>query len=141
MGIVSEFRTFAVKGNMVDLAVGVVIGAAFGQIVSSLVDDIIMPVVGLFLGGTDFSNLYIQLSGEPAATLEAAREAGATLAYGAFISQIINFLIIAWVLFIVIRAMNKLRADEDAEEEAPAEPPRDEVLLEEIRDLMKAQKS
>jgi large conductance mechanosensitive channel len=134
MGMIQEFKEFAVKGNMVDLAVGVIIGGAFGKIVDSLVNDIIMPIIGLIVGGVDFSNLFIQMAGDSAATLDAAREAGATLAYGNFITVIINFLIIAWVLFLVIKAMNSMKK---AEEAAPSAPPRNEVLLEEIRDLLK----
>lgn len=137
MGIVAEFREFAAKGNMVDLAVGVVIGAAFGKIVDSLVNDVIMPIIGLIVGGVDFSNMFIQLAGAPAATLDAAREAGATLAYGNFVTVIINFLIIAWVLFLVIKGMNALKREAEAVEDEPSAPPRNEVLLEEIRDLLK----
>lgn len=138
MGMLQEFKEFAVKGNMVDLAIGVVIGGAFGKIVTSLVNDIIMPVVGLITGGVDFSNMFIQLAGAPQASLDAAREAGATLAYGNFITVVINFLIVAWVLFLVIKSMNSLKREaEEGGEEAPAEPPRNEVLLEEIRDLLK----
>lgn len=135
--MLQEFKEFAIKGNMVDLAVGVIIGGAFGGIVTSLVNDIIMPIIGLITGGVDFSNMFVQLAGEPKATLDAAREAGATLAYGNFITLVINFLIVAWVLFLVIKAMNSLKREaEAAPEEAPA-PPRNEVLLEEIRDLLK----
>ncbi|MCB1483154.1 MAG: large conductance mechanosensitive channel protein MscL [Rhodobiaceae bacterium] len=135
--MIQEFKEFAIKGNMVDLAVGVIIGGAFGGIVTSLVNDIIMPIIGLITGGVDFSNMFVQLAGEPKATLDAAREAGATLAYGNFITLVINFLIVAWVLFLVIKAMNSLKREaEAAPEEAPA-PPRNEVLLEEIRDLLK----
>ncbi len=138
MSMASEFKEFALKGNVVDLAVGVVIGGAFGAIVKSFVDDIVMPVIGVFLGGTDFSNLFVQLAGEPQATLEAAREAGATLAYGNFITVTINFLIIAWVIFLVIKAINAMKREEEAvAAEEPAEPPRGEMLLEEIRDLLK----
>ena len=137
MSMIQEFKEFAIKGNMVDLAVGVIIGGAFGGIVTSLVNDIIMPIIGLITGGVDFSNMFVQLAGEPKATLDAAREAGATLAYGNFITLVINFLIVAWVLFLVIKAMNSLKGEaEAAPEEAPA-PPRNEVLLEEIRDLLK----
>ncbi|MEM8877389.1 MAG: large conductance mechanosensitive channel protein MscL [Pseudomonadota bacterium] len=135
--MVAEFREFAAKGNMVDLAVGVVIGAAFGKIVDSLVNDVIMPIIGLIVGGVDFSNMFIQLAGAPAATLDAAREAGATLAYGNFVTVIINFLIIAWVLFLVIKGMNALKREAEAVEDEPSAPPRNEVLLEEIRDLLK----
>ena len=137
MSMIQEFKEFAIKGNMVDLAVGVIIGGAFGGIVTSLVNDIIMPIIGLITGDVDFSNMFVQLAGEPKATLDAAREAGATLAYGNFITLVINFLIVAWVLFLVIKAMNSLKREaEAAPEEAPA-PPRNEVLLEEIRDLLK----
>ena len=137
MSMIQEFKEFAIKGNMVDLAVGVIIGGAFGGIVTSLVNDIIMPIIGLITGGVDFYNMFVQLAGEPKATLDAAREAGATLAYGNFITLVINFLIVAWVLFLVIKAMNSLKREaEAAPEEAPA-PPRHEVLLEEIRDLLK----
>ena len=132
--MLKEFKEFAVKGNMVDLAVGLVIGAAFGALVKSVVDELLMPIIGLFPGGTDFSQLFIQLSGEPQATLELAREAGATLAYGNFITLVINFIIIAWALFIVVKAMNRMKREEPAA--APAAPPKQEVLLEEIRDLL-----
>lgn len=130
--ILKEFKEFALKGNMVDLAIGVVIGIAFGALVKSAVNDLFMPIIGLFTGGIDFTQMYVQLSGEPQATLELAREAGATLAYGNFITVIINFLIVAWVLFMVVKAMNRMKRDEPPA--APAEPPRQEVLLEEIRD-------
>ena len=134
--MLKEFREFALKGNLVDLAVAFIIGAAFSGLVQSLVNDIVMPVIGLITGGIDFSEMYIQMSGEPQPTLALAREAGATLAYGNFITLVINFLIVAWVLFLVIKAMNSLKREaEAAPEEAPA-PPRNEVLLEEIRDLL-----
>ncbi|MFN0262452.1 large conductance mechanosensitive channel protein MscL [Tepidamorphus sp. 3E244] len=136
--MIQEFKEFAVKGNMVDLAIGVVIGGAFSKIVNSLVNDIIMPVIGVLTGGVDFSNMFIQLAGAPQTNLEAAREAGATLAYGNFITVVINFLIIAWVLFLVIKAMNSIQREAEQQDspEAPP-PPRDVVLLEEIRDLLK----
>jgi len=136
MGIVQEFKEFAIKGNMVDLAVGVIIGGAFGKIVDSLVKDIIMPIIGVITGGIDFSNLFVQLAGEPQATLDKAREAGATLAYGNFVTIVINFLIIAWVLFMVIKAMNSMKKEAEAAPAEPPAPPRNEVLLEEIRDLL-----
>jgi large conductance mechanosensitive channel len=128
-----EFREFALKGNMVDLAIGVIIGVAFGGLVQSIVNDILMPIIGLATGGIDFSQMYAQLSGEPQPTLDAAREAGATIAYGNFITLLINFLIVAWVLFMVVKAMNRLKRQPPA---SPAERPREEVLLEEIRDLL-----
>ena len=134
--MLKEFKEFALKGNMVDLAVGVIIGGAFGGLVNSLVADIIMPIIGLVTGGLDFSQLFIQLSGAPAATLDAAREAGATLAYGNFITLVINFLIIAFALFLVVKAMNSMKRKEEAAP-APAEPPADVVPLQEIRDLLK----
>jgi len=137
--MLKEFKEFAIKGNVMDMAIGIIIGAAFGTIVKSLVADIIMPVVGLITGGVDFSNIFITLSGESHATLEAAKEAGAvTMNIGIFINAVIAFLIVAWCMFLVVKSMNKMKR---AEEEAPAEPeapPRTEVLLEEIRDALKA---
>lgn len=139
--MLKEFREFALKGNMVDLAIGVIIGGAFGGLVNSVVNDIIMPIIGLITGGIDFSNMFIQLAGNPQSTLAAAREAGATVAYGNFVTLLINFLIIAWVLFLVVKGMNRLKKKQQ-EEPAAAEPelPRDEVLLTEIRDLLAAKK-
>jgi len=114
-----EFREFAMRGNVLDMAVGIIIGIAFGAIVTSLVNDIIMPPLGLALGSVDFSNLFINLSGGSYATLEAAKEAGAvTINYGVFVNSVINFIIIAFVLFLIVRSMNKLKR----KEEAPAEP-------------------
>lgn len=135
--MLKEFREFAVKGNMVDLAVGVIIGAAFGGLVTSLVQDIVSPVIGLVTGGIDFSNLYLQMTGEPQDTLEAAREAGATIAYGNFLTLVINFLIVAWVLFLIVRMMNRMRRREEVVAPPPPTPPREEALLTEIRDLLK----
>jgi large conductance mechanosensitive channel len=132
--MLKEFQEFALKGNMVDLAIGVIIGAAFGGLVQSVVNDLLMPVIGLITGGFDFSQLYWQMTGESQPTLDAAREAGATLAYGNFITLLINFLIVAWVLFMVIKAMNRLKR-QPPPAAAPA-PPRQEVLLEEIRNLL-----
>jgi large conductance mechanosensitive channel len=137
--MLKEFREFALKGNMVDLAIGVIIGGAFGGLVNSVVNDIIMPIIGLLTNGVDFSNMYVQLAGDPKTTLAAAREAGATIAYGNFITLLINFLIIAWVLFLVVKGMNRLKKKEEAKPEAAAELPRDEVLLGEIRDLLAKQ--
>jgi large conductance mechanosensitive channel len=131
-----EFREFALRGNLVDLAIGFIIGAAFSGLVQSVVNDIIMPIVGVITGGVDFSQLYIQLSGDPQPTLAQAREAGATLAYGNFITLLINFLIVAWVLFLVVKAMNRLMKKPAPPPAAPAPPPREEVLLEEIRDIL-----
>jgi large conductance mechanosensitive channel len=139
MSIMQEFREFAVKGNAVDLAVGVIIGAAFGRIVTSLVNDVIMPPIGYALGGIDFSGLFVTLGASEYPSLAEAQQAGAaTINYGLFINTVINFLIVAWVLFLAIRAMNRLRRRHE-EAPAPAEPPappRQEVLLEEIRDLL-----
>lgn len=139
--MLEEFKKFAMRGNVIDLAVGVVIGAAFGKIVTSLVEDVIMPPLGLLLGQVDFSNLFLTLSGEgDYATVAAAKAAGAiTINYGLFLNTIIQFLIIAFAIFIVIKQMNRLMGQKE-EEQAPATPPappRQEVLLEEIRDLLK----
>jgi len=128
------------RGNVVDLAIGVIIGAAFGKIVSSLVDDVIMPLIGWIFGGLDFSNYFIGLTSasSQAATYDAAKKAGATLGYGSFITVTVNFLIIAWVLFLVVRGLNRLSRKA---EEAPAPPPapsKEQILLAEIRDLLKA---
>jgi large conductance mechanosensitive channel len=134
--MLKEFREFALKGNMVDLAIGVIIGAAFGGLVQSVVNDLLMPVIGLITGGVDFSQLYIQMSGEQQPTLAQAREAGATLAYGNFITLLINFLIVAWVLFFVVKAMNRLKRQPPPAPATPPAPSREEVLLGEIRDLL-----
>lgn len=134
--MLEEFKKFALKGNVVDLAVGVIIGAAFSQIVSSLVDDVVMPLVGFVSGGLDFSNYFIQLSGTPATTYAAAKEAGATIGYGQFITVGLKFLIVAWVLFLAVRTINKLRKQEEEKPAEVAEVPREEKLLEEIRDLL-----
>jgi large conductance mechanosensitive channel len=138
-GFFQEFKEFAMRGNVVDLAVGLVIGAAFGAIVNSLVNDIIMPPIGLVMGNADFSDLFVNLSGQEYASLAAAREAGApVIAYGAFINVVINFVIVALAIFLVVKAMNRLRRkQEQAPEETPV-PPRQETLLEEIRDILKA---
>ncbi|HEX5796239.1 MAG TPA: large conductance mechanosensitive channel protein MscL [Geminicoccaceae bacterium] len=138
-GFVQEFKEFALRGNVVDLAVGLVIGAAFGAIVNSLVNDIIMPPIGLVMGNVDFSDLFTNLSGQEYASLAAAREAGApVIAYGAFINVVINFVIVALAIFLVVKAMNRLRRKQErAPEETPV-PPRQETLLEEIRDILKA---
>ncbi len=134
--MLKEFREFALKGNMVDLAIGVIIGAAFGGLVQSIVNDLLMPVIGLITGGLDFSQIYWQLTGASAATLDEARKAGATIAYGHFITLAINFLIVAWVLFLVVKGMNRLKRKEEEKPAAPAAPPADVALLTEIRDLL-----
>ena len=131
-----EFRKFAMRGNVMDLAVGVVIGAAFTAIVNSLVKDIITPPIGLAMGGIDFSNLFVVLKGNHATTLQAAQAAGAvTLNYGVFINTIINFIIIAFALFLVVRQINRLTTPKQA---PPAITPEDILLLREIRDSLKA---
>ncbi len=136
--MLKEFREFALKGNVVDLAVGVIIGAAFGTIVSSLVDDMIMPLIGAITGGLDFSNYFVPLSDAVTATsLEAARAQGAVFAYGKFITAVLKFLIIAWVLFLVIKGVNQLKRKQEAAPPAVAETPADVKLLTEIRDLLK----
>jgi large conductance mechanosensitive channel len=136
--MLKEFREFAMKGNVVDLAVAVIIGAAFGAIVTSLVGDIIMPIIGAITGGLDFSNYYIPLAKSVTATnLADAKKQGAVLAYGNFITLTLNFLIIAFVLFIVIRLMSTLKRKDDAAPAPPPKPTREEELLTEIRDLLK----
>lgn len=134
----NDFKEFAVKGNMFELAIGVIIGLAFSAVITSVVDDLIMPIVGAVTGGIDFSNYFVGLSSAVTApTLAAAREQGAVLAYGKFITVVVNFLIVAWILFILVKLINAAKKKEAA---APAGPPvsRTEVLLEEIRDLLKA---
>ena len=121
MSMIQEFKAFAMKGNVVDLAVGVIIGAAFGKIVASLVEDVIMPLVGTLLGGVNFSGLALTVG-------------SATLKYGKFLQTCLDFLIIAWAIFVAVKLINRLRKEEPA---APAAPPKQEVLLEEIRDLLK----
>ncbi|MCI4677224.1 large conductance mechanosensitive channel protein MscL [Rhodoblastus acidophilus] len=136
--MLEEFKKFAMRGNALDLAVGVIIGAAFSKIVNSLVDDVIMPAIGAITpGGLDFSNYYIGLSSKLAnhPPYADAKKIGAAFGYGAFITAALNFLIVAFALFLMIRAINKLVAKKDAPEAAP-EPPRSEVLLGEIRDLL-----
>lgn len=136
--MLDEFKKFALRGNVVDLAVGVIIGAAFGAIVNSLVADIIMPVIGAITGGLDFSNYFVALSKNvTASSLAEAKKQGAVLAWGNFLTLVINFAIIAWVLFLVIRGMNKLMRKEK-EAEKPAALSKQEQLLTEIRDLLKA---
>jgi large conductance mechanosensitive channel len=134
-----EFKKFAMRGNVIDMAVGIIIGAAFGKIVSSFVADVIMPPIGLIVGNVDFSQLYINLSGADYASLAAAQEAGAaTINYGVFLNNVLDFVIVAFAIFMVIRGMNNLKKKE---EEKPAEPPKPSAeveLLTEIRDVLKA---
>ncbi len=138
--MLKQFREFAVKGNVVDLAVGVIIGAAFGGIVTSLVADIFMPMIGAVTGGLDFSNHYIPLSATVTAeNLEDARKQGAVIAYGRFLTLAINFLIVAWILFFVVRAINTVKIKESAKPEAKST--RSEDLLQEIRDLLAEKKA
>lgn len=137
--MLQEFKKFAMRGNVVDLAIGVIIGAAFSKIIDSLVGDIIMPIIGRITGGLDFTNYFIGLT--PAASqatiYDAAKKAGATLGYGTFLTVTVNFLIIAWVLFLVIKGMNRVTKREEAA--APPPPPsKEQELLTEIRDLLKA---
>jgi large conductance mechanosensitive channel len=134
--MLKEFREFALRGNLVDLAVAFIIGAAFSGLVNSLVNDIVMPIIGVITGGIDFSEMYVQLAGESQPTLALAREAGATLAYGNFITLVINFVIVAWVLFLIIKGMNKFKRKEADTPPPPAPPSKEEILLTEIRDLL-----
>ena len=141
MGIAQEFREFAVKGNVIDLAVGVIIGGAFGKIVDSVVSDLILPVVGLVFGKLDFSNLFIVLGNVPAGTamtLDALKKAGVPVfAYGNFITVALNFIILAFIIFMVIKQINRLKRETPAAPAAPATPPEDIALLREIRDSLK----
>ena len=132
-----EFKKFVMRGNVIDLAVGVIIGAAFGKIVASLVNDIVMPPLGLLIGGLDFSDLFVTLKGPSGlATVAEAQKAGAvTLNYGLFINTIVQFAIVAFAIFIVIKQINRMHKKEEA---APPPPPKQEILLEEIRDILKA---
>jgi len=139
MGFMSEFREFVVKGNAMDLAVGVIIGAAFGKIVESIVNDLIMPVVGAVFGGFDFSNLFIALGTVPegvAMTLAEVKKAGVPVfAYGSFLTILLNFIILAFIVFAIVKQLNRLK--KEAAPAAPAAPPEDVVLLREIRDSLK----
>lgn len=137
--LADEFRKFAMRGNVIDLAVGIIIGAAFTSIVNSMVNDILMPPLGLAIGGIDFSDFFVTLKGAGGyATLEQAKAAGAvTLNYGLFINQVVKFLIVAFAVFILVKQINRLQT-KPAESAKPAEPPRQEVLLAEIRDLLRA---
>ena len=134
----SEFKAFLMRGNVLDLAVAVVIGAAFGAIVTSLVNDLIMPLVGLITGGINFADLFIALDGNTYTTLAAAQEAGAaTLNYGLFIGAVVNFVIVAFAIFMLVRAANSMKKVEEAAPAAPPAPTKEEVLLGEIRDILK----
>jgi large conductance mechanosensitive channel len=141
MGMLKEFREFAVKGNVVDLAVGVIVGAAFGKIVDSLVKDLIMPLVGLVVGKLDFSSQFVVLGtvpeGVPRTLADLAKAGVPVLAWGNFVTVVVNFAILAFVIFMMVRQINRLRREEPAPAPAPAAPPEDIVLLREIRDSLK----
>ena len=141
MGMMQEFKDFAVKGNVIDLAVGVIIGGAFGKIVGSLVEDVIMPIVGAIFGKIDFSNLYITMGAVPEGTLQtldAMKKAGVpVLAYGNFITVAINFAILAFIIFMMVKQVNRLKREEPAAPAAPEVTPEDVVLLREIRDSLR----
>ena len=135
--MLDEFKKFALRGNVMDMAIGIIIGAAFGKIVTSFVNDILMPPIGLLLGNADFSDLFVTLSGPAAATLEEAKEAGAvTLNYGAWLNTIIDFTIVAFAIFLVVKQINRLKAKEEAA--PPPGPTKEESLLTEIRDILKS---
>ncbi|MDN5006217.1 large conductance mechanosensitive channel protein MscL [Bradyrhizobium sp. GCM10027634] len=136
--MLKEFREFAMKGNVVDLAVAVVIGAAFGAIVTSMVNDVIMPIIGAITGGLDFSNYFIGLSSKVTEhNLADAKKQGAVLAYGSFLTLVVNFVIVAFVLFMVVRTMNQFKRKEEVKPTEPPKPSAEVVLLTEIRDLLK----
>jgi len=138
MGFATEFKEFALKGNVMDLAVGVIIGGAFGKIVDSIVSDLIMPLVGRIFGGLDFNNYYVALAGQTATNLADAKKAGAVFAYGSFITVALNFIILAFIIFMMVRQINKLRASAPPPPPAPVPPtPEDVLLLREIRDALR----
>ena len=137
MGFATEFKEFAVKGNVMDLAVGVIIGAAFGKIVDSVVNDLIMPLVSKVTGGLDFSNYFIPLAGQTSTVLADAKKAGAVFAYGNFITVAINFVILAFIIFLMVKQINKLKKEQPPVVAAPAPTPEDVMLLREIRDSLK----
>jgi large conductance mechanosensitive channel len=135
--VLKEFKEFAMRGNVVDLAVGFILGGAFSTIVSSLVNDVIMPPIGLMMGGVDFSGLFVALDGQSYESLAAAQEVGAaTINYGLFINNVISFLIVALALFFLVKGMNSMKKKEEAAPAAPPKPSKEEVLLTEIRDLL-----
>jgi len=136
--VLKEFKEFAMRGNVIDLAVGVIIGAAFGKIVTSLVNDVIMPPIGLILGQVDFSNLFVSLHGSYDSVKEAEAAGAPIIKYGVFINNVIDFLIVAFVIFLLIRTINQLQRKQEAAPPAPAEPTATEKLLTEIRDELKA---
>jgi large conductance mechanosensitive channel len=135
--MIEEFKKFALRGNVMDMAIGIIIGAAFGKIVTSFVNDILMPPVGLLMGNVDFTDLFVTLSGDSHPTLEAAKAAGAvTINYGAWINTVIDFTIVAFAIFLVVKQINRMK-QEEAVPAPPPEPPKQELLLAEIRDLLK----
>ena len=137
MQMLKEFKDFVMRGNVVDMAVGIIIGVAFGKVVSSLVADVIMPPIGMILGGVDFSNLFIDLSGVGYATMAAAEASGAPLIkYGVFINVVLDFMIVAFAIFMVIKVLNKLKKKEEEKPTEPPKPSAEEKLLTEIRDLL-----
>ena len=140
MSILKEFKEFINRGSVVDLAIGVVIGAAFSKIVTSLVEDIMMPPIGRLLGGLDFSNLYVALSHKvtPGLALADAKKLGPVVAWGNFVTIVLNFLVVAFCIFLVVKGMNAMKRREDPKAAEPAKDPKDVILLEEIRDLLKA---
>ena len=137
MSFSSEFREFALKGNVMDLAVGVIIGGAFGKIVDSLVGDVIMPIVGRIFGGLDFNNYFLPLAGQTASTLIEAKKAGAVFAYGSFVTISLNFLILAFIIFMMVKQMNRMKREAHQPLAAPAATPEDVLLLREIRDALR----
>ena len=137
MGFASEFKEFAVKGNVMDLAVGVIIGGAFGKIVDSVVSDLIMPIVGKIFGGLDFNNYFIPLAGQTATTLVEAKKAGAVFAYGSFLTILLNFIILAFIIFMMVKQMNRLKRESAPPPAPPAPTPEDVLLLREIRDALR----
>ncbi|MEY2838006.1 MAG: large conductance mechanosensitive channel protein MscL [Pseudomonadota bacterium] len=138
MGFATEFKEFAVKGNVMDLAIGVIIGGAFGKIVDSVVNDLIMPLVGKVVGGLDFTNYYIGLASQPAGLpLADAKKIGAVFAYGSFLTVALNFVILAFIIFLMVKQINRMKKEAPVEAPAPAATPEDVVLLREIRDSLK----
>lgn len=137
--MLSEFKDFAMRGNVIDMAVGIVIGGAFGKIVASFVGDVLMPLIATLMGGVDFTKLFLNLTSAGHETLAAAKDAGAAvLTYGNFVQTVVDFVIIAFAIFMVVRAMNKMKAKEEEAPPAPPEPSAEEKLLGEIRDLLRS---
>jgi len=137
MGMMQEFKAFAMKGNVVDMAVGIVIGGAFGKIISSFVADVLMPPIGMLMGGVSFGSLFVSLSGEYATLAEAVAANAPVIKYGQFLQTVLDFIIIAFAIFMVVKAMNAAKKKEEAKPAAPTAPPEDVVLLREIRDALK----